>query len=404
MALMTSLFVLLAAAHVLGRLSARVGLPMLAGHMIAGIVVGPSLLNWLVPNAGLSAVSDVAVLFVVLTAGLEMRLQHVLEVFRGRGVGVLMIGFIVPLCAGAAVAFAFSLATVPALVVALCIAVTALPLALQILSGFKMLGTQIARVSISGSLLADVIVFVVLGVLIELSVADRTTTLGTSVAFAVAKLIALIVAMGIAHHVCVGIMRRNIARPPTSTLTEISGKLAFVLMFVLGLSALSESLGFHFAIGAFFAAMMISAELIGDRPFERLEGTCEVMTASLFGPLFLAYQGMQFQLDSLARPGFVLALLVSAVVSKLVSGYVVGRLQRMSSHDSWGVGIVMNARGVMELVVASIALRAGVIDREVFSALLVVGLVTTVMTPLMLKRWQAHSPVTVDTRESSSSR
>jgi Kef-type K+ transport system membrane component KefB len=100
---------------------------------------------------------------------------------------------------------------------------------------------------------------------------------------------------------------------------------------------------------------------------------------------------MQFHLDSLGRPGFVASLLVGAVISKLISGYVVGRLQRMSSHDAWGVGIVMNARGVMELVVASIALRAGLVDREVFSALLIIGLVTTVLTPLMLKRWQAHA-------------
>ena len=184
-------------------------------------------------------------------------------------------------------------------------------------------------------------------------------------------------------------MKRNRRQRESSTVAKTSAKLAFVLLFVLALGALSETLGFHFAIGSFFAAMMISAELIGDRPFERLEGTCEVLTASLFGPLFLAYQGMQFHLESLARPGFVIALLVGAVVSKLISGYVVGRLQRMSSHDSWGVGIVMNARGVMELVVASIALRAGLVDQEVFSALLIIGLVTTVLTPLMLKRWQA---------------
>jgi Kef-type K+ transport system membrane component KefB len=400
MALMTSIFVLLVTAHLLGRLSARIGLPMLAGHMLAGIVIGPSLLNWLAPSQSLGAVSDVAVLFVVLTAGLEMRLQHVLDVFRGRGIATLLVGFVVPLCAGAAIAFAFSLATIPAIVVALCVAVTALPVALQILSGFKMLGTQIARVSISGSLLADVIVFMVLGVLIELSIADRATTLTTSAALAVGKLGVLIVAIGAAHLLCVRVMKPSVAKASGSAVSESSAKLAFVLSFVLALGALSETLGFHFAIGSFFAAMMISAEVIGDRPFERLEGTCEVLTASLFGPLFLAYQGMQFQLDSLARPGFVIALLVGAIASKLISGYVVGRLQRMSKHDAWGVGIVMNARGVMELVVASIALRAGLVDREVFSALLIIGLVTTVLTPLMLKRWQAKTPIAIDTRES----
>ena len=390
MALMTSLFVLLVTAHLLGRLSARIGLPMLAGHMIAGILIGPSVLAWIKPSASLGAVSDIAVLFVVLTAGLEMRLQHVIEVFRGRGIAALLIGFIVPLCTGGAVAYGFSLAPVPAIVVALCVSVTALPVALQILSSFRMLGTQIARVSISGSLLADIIVFMVLGVLIELSIADRATTWTTSAALAMAKLVALIAAIVFAHFLCTRLMKRVIAKQ-SANVSETSAKLAFVLLFVLGLGAFSETLGFHFAIGSFFAAMMISAELIGERPFERLEGTCEVLTASLFGPLFLAYQGMQFHLESLGRPGFVLVLLVGAVVSKLISGYVVGRLQKMSSHDAWGVGIVMNARGVMELVVASIALRAGLVNQEVFSALLIIGLVTTVLTPLMLKRWQAAS-------------
>jgi Kef-type K+ transport system membrane component KefB len=361
---------------------------MLAGHMLAGIAIGPSVLGWLAPSPSLGAVSDLAVLFVVLTAGLEMRIQHVIEVFKGRGIGALLVGFIVPLCTGGAIAWWFSLPSVPALVVALCVAVTALPVALQILSGFRMLGTQIARVSISGSLLADIIVFMVLGVLIELSVADRAGSWTMSTALALAKLLGLVAAIVAAQFLCVRIMQRNRARQSAST-GEISAKLAFVLLFVLALGALSETLGFHFAIGSFFAAMMISAELIGDRPFERLEGTCEMLTASLFGPLFLAYQGMQFHLDALGRPGFVLSLLAGAVASKLISGYIVGRLQRMSSHDAWGVGIVMNARGVMELVVASIALRAGLIDREVFSALLIIGLVTTILTPLMLKRWQA---------------
>lgn len=402
MALITSIFVLLVTAHALGRLSARIGLPMLAGHMLAGIVIGPSVLGWLSPGPALGAVSDVAVLFVVLTAGLEMRIQHVIEVVKGRGIGTLVIGFVLPLCAGGGVALAFSLAPVPAVVVALCVAVTALPVALQILSGFRMLGTQIARVSISGSLFADIIVFMVLGVLIELSVSDRVGTWTVSAAFALAKLAGLISAIVVAHFLCVRIMKRKRIGEAASV-GDISAKLAFVLLFVLALGALSESLGFHFAIGSFFAAMMISAELIGDRPFERLEGTCEVLTASLFGPLFLAYQGMQFHLNSLGRPGFVISLLAAAVVSKLISGYVVGRLQRMSSHDALGVGIVMNARGVMELVVASIALRAGLVDQEVFSALLIVGLVTTVLTPLMLKRWQAHA-APINAGESSSSR
>jgi|HigsolmetaAR202D_1030399.scaffolds.fasta_scaffold00150_39 Kef-type K+ transport system membrane component KefB len=402
MALITGIFVLLVTAHVFGHLSSRVGLPKIAGHMLAGIVIGPSIAGWVEPLPGLGAVSDIAVLFIVLTAGLEMRMQHVVEVFRGRGVGALLIGFFVPLATAAAIALAFSLAPIPATVVALCMAVTALPVALQILSGFQLLGSQLARVAISGALLADIIVFIVLGLLIELSLSEQETTWVSSISLAAAKLLGLIAAIVLSHHVCLRVVKRNRSRQELS-IGESTAKLTFVLLFVLGLGALSEALGFHFAIGAFFAAMMISAELIGERPFERLEGTCEVLTASLFGPLFMAYQGMQFQLESLSHPGFAAALLIGSIASKLIGGYMVGRLQRMDAHEAWGVGIVMNAHGVMELVVAAIALNAGLIDRGLFSTLLAVGMTTTVLTPVMLKRWHVHSRLVADVGESPSS-
>jgi Kef-type K+ transport system membrane component KefB len=277
-------------------------------------------------------------------------------------------------------------------------AVTALPIALQILSGFRMLGSQIARVAVSGALLADIIVFMVLGLLIELTVGERDIAWASAAALAAAKLFVLTASIVIAHHFCSRVVKRNRERQAAS-IGETSAKLTFVLLFVLGLGALSEALGFHFAIGAFFAAMMIAPELIGERPFERLEGTCEVLTASLFGPLFMAYQGMQFELASLSRPGLVIALFVGAVAGKLIGGYLVGRMQRMNAHDAWGVGIVMNAHGVMELVVAAIALEAGLIDREVFSALLVVGMATTMLTPIMLDRWRAHAPLAIPASE-----
>jgi len=391
MNLVSSLFILLAGAHLLGRLSLLCKQPALAGHMLAGIVIGPSLLAWLQPNPTLSAVADIAVLFVVLTAGLEIRLHHVLDAFRGRGAMAMLLGFLLPAAAGAGVAAAFSIAPVPTVVVALCIAVTALPVALQILNSFNLLKSRIAYVSISGSLLSDILVFMMLGVLIELAASERAHSVSVSALFAGGKLLGLIALIVIAQWICQRAMQRRSGNG-TGSIGASTANLSFAVLFVLGLGSISELLGFHFAIGAFFAAMMITPELIGEHAFERLENTSEVLTASLFGPLFLAYQGLQFHLQSLARPGFVLSLIAAAVISKLLSGYLVGLSQRMSKHEAWGVGIIMNARGVMELVVASIAFRAGLVDAEVFSALLVVGLITTMLTPLLLKRWQAIAP------------
>lgn len=390
MPLVTSLFLLLASAHLLGRLCVRFKQPALAGHMVAGILLGPSLLEWLKPNPALGTASDVAVLFVVLTAGLEMRLRNIVDVFRGRGAIAMLIGFLLPASLGFGVAYAFSYASITMIVVGLCVAVTALPVALQILSGFDMLRTRIAHISIASSLLADILVFMILGVMMQLNNVDQARAPSTSVALACAKLFGLVAAVVLAQFVCSRLMRR---KPIASDSPRVSAaNLTFAILFVLALGATSELLGFHFAIGAFFAAMMVTPEVIGDQSFDKLKGTCESLTIGLFGPLFLVYQGLQFDLRALTQPAFVVMLTIVAIFGKLISGYVVGRMQGMNNRDSWGVGIVINARGVMELVIASIAFRANLVNSEIFSVLLAVGLVTTAVTPLLLQRWQATAP------------
>jgi Kef-type K+ transport system membrane component KefB len=88
--------------------------------------------------------------------------------------------------------------------------------------------------------------------------------------------------------------------------------------------------------------------------------------------------------------GFVGGLIAVAVASKLAGGYAVARFSRLPHHEALGVAFVMNARGVMERVVASIAYRAGLVDAKLYSALLVMGIVTTTITPVPLKRWNAR--------------
>jgi Kef-type K+ transport system membrane component KefB len=108
----------------------------------------------------------------------------------------------------------------------------------------------------------------------------------------------------------------------------------------------------------------------------------------IFAPLFLAAQGTHFTATSLTEPAFAISLVAIAIASKMIGGYWGARIQGLSRHEAQGTAIVMNARGVMEMVVASIAYRAGLVDQTLFSTLLIVGIVTTMLTPLLLKRWQ----------------
>lgn len=378
---------MLIGAHLLGRLAERLRQPALVGHMLAGIILGPSVLGWMQAGPSFAAISDLSVLFVVVSAGLEMRMQHVLDVFRGKGAFALLLGFAIPAAAAAAFAYAMGLALIPGLVVTLCLSVTALPVALRILSSFGMLDTRIARVAIASALLSDVIVLMILGVALSLASPQSTSGWLPAVGISIAKLGALIALVGACHFVCLRLSAMRSARTSETASQPADTVLILTLVFMLALGAASELLGFHFAIGVFFAALMITRDLISDARFENLERTCELMTLSLFGPLFLAYQGIQFQLGTLNNASLMVGLVLVAIASKLLGGYAMARLKKLPHQEALGVAAIMNARGVMEMVVASIAYRAGLVDQGLFSALLLVGIVTTVLTPLLLKQW-----------------
>jgi Kef-type K+ transport system membrane component KefB len=388
MTLIEGLCLTLIGAHLFGWVAERLRQPALVGHMLAGTLLGPSVLNWMQAGPTFSAISDLSVLFVVVAAGLEMRMQDVLDVFRGKGSFALLVGFAIPAAVAGAFAWLVGMALIPGLVVTLCLSITALPVALRILSSFDLLDTSIARVAIASALLSDVIVLMVLGVALSLvtpSVGNWLPVAGISMA----KLVALLAFVGICHFACLRLSALRAARKINAKCSDTV--LIATLLFTFAFGALSELLGFHFVIGVFFAALMITRELISDAQFEKLERSCEVITVSLFGPLFLAYQGIQFQLGALDNASLVVGMVLVAIASKLLGGYVMARLKNMPHREALAVGAIMNARGVMGMVVASIAYHAGLVDQGLYSALLLVGMVTTVITPLLLRQWLTKS-------------
>lgn len=387
MTLIAALCLLLACAHALGWVAERCRQPALLGQMVAGILVGPSMLDWLKPGGALATVADLSVLFVVITAGLEMRMQHLLEVFRGKGGVALMLGFMIPAAVTAVFTYAAGLAFIPAGVVILCTSVTALPVALRILGTFGLLNTRVARVTIASSLLTDVIVILLLGILIAVSTQNAGATLQVTVGVALAKLVLLLLIVAGCYYVCSRLSARkhsSIVRGPRAPEDHI---LTWAVIFMFGLGVVSDRLGSHFIIGVFLASLLVTGDLISDTRFRQLVQTCELMTVSLFGPVFLAYQGIQFEIGALKGGGFLLILTSIAVGTKLIAGYVMARLKVLPHYEACGVAIVMNSRGVMEMVIASIAYRAGLVSQSLFSTLLIMGVIATVITPSMLRYW-----------------
>lgn len=391
MPLLTSLLLLIVLSRLLGKLFARFNQPAIVGEMLAGVILGPAVLNLVHANQALSGISELAVFLVVLSAGLEMDFKEVLAAMRGRGLWIALLGFIVPFMSGALVGVAFNLDVMRTVFLGLCVSITALPVAVRILESFKLLNTKIARYSVATAIVNDLAALLCLGVILDLPDQKTFRAVALSVFETGGKLL-LLGAFILGFNWFLQRLESKgvpIHRIPEK-LVNIFGSealLGIVVSFVLVFASVSEMLGFHFVIGAFFGALLISKEFFLASRYTELEKSLATVTGGFLAPIFFAYLGLEFNITQMRSVGFVLAVLAVSILSKVVAGWLGGRIAKLPNHEALGLGIILNGRGVMELVVASIAFKHGFIGQGLFSTLVLMGVVTTIMTPLLFRRF-----------------
>lgn len=391
MPLLTSLLILIVAARLLGQIFQRYGQPSIVGEMLAGVLLGPSALNLIHANAALASISEFAVFLVVLSAGLEMNFKDVFNALFSRGIVIAILGFVLPFAAGTAVGAAFHLDVMRTVFLGLCVSITALPVTVRILQNFNLLNSEIARYSVATAIFNDVAALLVLGVILNLPEQPSLRAIAVSVFGTGWKLVALGALILGFNWQLEQLPKRGIHIEKVSEkLVEIVGGEALfgiLALFVLVFGSISEMLGFHFVIGSFFGALLIDRKFFLASRYHELDLTLRSITEGFLGPVFFAYLGLEFDIDALKPLGFVFVVLAVSVVSKVLAGWLGGLLIQMPPTQALGIGIILNGRGVMELVIASIAYERGFINQGLFSTLVLMGVVTTMITPLMFRKW-----------------
>ena len=398
MPLLSSLLLVLVCARLVGRLFKQFNQPEIVGEMIAGMVLGPSILNVVQPNDELSGISELAVFLVVLSAGLEMNFKDVVNSFRGKTIIIAVLGFIVPLASGLAVGYMFDLDMMRSIFLALCISITALPVTVHILKSMNMLNTDVAKFAIAASIFNDVTALLALGVVINLPSQQSAIEVVLSVLNAGWKLIALGVGIFTFNWLLQKLISSGLdISVKTKRFISIVGTEAifgFVVLFVLVFGFFSEAMGFHFVIGAFFGALMIEKKFLAPEHYENFEHTLNSITGGFLAPVFFAFLGLQFFIGAIESVLFVVVVLLVSILSKVVAGYVGGRIVKFDHNTSMLLGSILNGRGVMELVIAGIAYDHGFIDQGLFSVLVLMGVVTTLMTPFAIRLFRKDEPQT----------
>lgn len=395
MPLMVAILLLLALARALGEIAERWGQPAMLGEIVAGLILGPSFLLWLVPTAELKAVADLGVFLLIVLAGMELDPRDLQNALRGRSVWMVIGAFFAPLLLGLLVGAAFGLDTMRTLFLGLGISITALPVAVRTLLDLGLLRTDVGQRIIAVAVATDILALLLLGVILNIPGSRATPfllvlTLLVQVAKAAALILLVILAYRLAQLAVARLPR--LSQAVDRAVGSLRGKeslFAVTIVFVLVFAALGEALGLHFVVGAFFGAMLLSHEILGVENFEAVQRTTSSVTMGFLAPVFFGIVGLEFDVTSLTHISLALAVLVAAFAGKIGGGFVGARLAGLPPRSAVALSVGLNGRGIMDLVIANIALSKGFIDATLFSILVFVIFVSLLATPALIK-WAVH--------------
>ena len=391
MPLLTSILLLLVVSRVFGELMSRLKQPSIVGEILSGVLLGPAILGLIKPTEHLAGIAELSVFLIVLQAGLEMNFSSVVRALLGRGIVISLLSFFIPLTGGTLLGLLYRETPIQALFLGLCMAITALPVAVRILDNFKLLDSIVSRYAVSTAILNDVCALLLLGVALDRPVEGGLVQTILFVLSSAGKMLVFALLVYLASRLLQWGARQTIAHEwGFESLSNLFGKEALfgvVVLFVLLFGSVAENLGSHFVIGAFFGGLLLNKDFFGERRFQEVENVINSITSGFLAPLFFGFLGLHFRWSALHSPGFLFLVLAIAMATKILAGYWGGLLLKLKHAEAIGIGIILNGRGVMELVVANIALQRGFIGEETFSTLVLMGIVTTLLTPILFRRF-----------------
>ncbi len=394
--LLAQAIVIIAVSRLIGLLVRRINQPFVIAEVVAGILLGPSLLGWIAPEVSaalfpasslgaMQMIAQIGVVLFMFLVGLELDPR----LLAGRGhtsVAISHTSIVVPFALGAGLAFylhpRFSDPSVPmsafALFMGAAMSITAFPVLARILTERNLLRTRVGAVTIACAAVDDVTAWCILAFVVAIA---RSTGVGGAVV-TTAVAVGYIAIMFLVARPLLGRLAARVATPDAMTQNVVAA--VVVLVFVS--SYTTELIGIH----ALFGAFLFGAILPKDGGFARaLAEKLEDLVLVAFMPLFFAFSGLRTQIGLLDSPSDWITcglIIVLACAGKFGGSAIAARLTGLSWRESGALGVLMNTRGLMELIVLNIGLDLGVISPTIFSMMVLMALFTTFITTPILER------------------
>ncbi len=393
------LLVLVVVARSLGSLMRRLGLPSVIGELGAGLLLGPSVLgklwpsgfDWLFPadevqSAMLLAVGWVGIALVLLVTGFETDLTLIRQL--GKAVayvtaGSLILPFVAGLVTGSVLPDSFvgedASRLTFTLFVAAALAVSSLAVVGKILSDLGMMRRNFGQITVAAGMANDAIGWLLLAVFAGFATAG-TDSLGR-LAVTVGGLALLLVVSFTVGQKVIDALLREVRKEGEN----VGGALTVTVFVMLGFAVATQALGVEAVLGAFVAGVVLyRSRYMSHGVSDLVEG----LTIRFFGPVFFATAGLRVDLGLLSGTEervAVVGILLAAIGFKFIGSYLGARRAGLSNREGLALGSGLNARGTLEIVIATVALSLGVFSDTAFTAIVLVPIVTSVFASIALR-------------------
>lgn len=358
-------------------IASRIGQSAVVGEILAGILVGPSVLALVSYTELVESIAHIGAIILLFVVGLECKFKEVYNVKNGM---TALAGVVLPWIGGYAVALLFGHSNLSAVFMGTALTATSIAITAQVLKEMKKLDTAPAKAIIGAAVIDDVLALIALSITIQLASGEMEYH---SILYSAVKAFGLLIAGSMLGNL---VISRGLEKLDEQKTAKIYPEITFIAAMTVAFfySMLAEVAGLSAIVGAFIAGVSLESANLRHSFKEGAE-----YLRIIFASIFFISLGViaDLRVLNMSMLSFVAALTLVAIITKIAGCYFPAKLQGMSRNDALTVGFGMSPRGEVAMITALIGLTNGLIDQEVYTSIILMSLITTLIAPVTLKKF-----------------
>ncbi|MBD3330515.1 hypothetical protein GF354_03210 [Candidatus Peregrinibacteria bacterium] len=370
------LLILLSFVWIFRKLFHAIKLPPLFGEIFAGVMAGPIILGLVHETEAMKILAELGIFFLMFHSGLESEPEDIFKNSKN-AIFVTFSNLILTVLGSILLGWIFNLDTRTTIFLSLILSVTAVTIATRVFKDAKISRSKVANTVKASAVMTEVLILAAFSIFLDLGKPEAVFDL-KSLLFDLLKFASYFaVVFYVGHHYFKYLYR---------FFYKGNKGFTFSVIIALTLGVIAEAIGLHFIIGAFLAGLFLHQELFEESVFKKIEDRTFGISYSFLAPIFFATLAFHLNFSAIfVAPIFAISVLLVVIAAKIIGSGLAAHFRGLSKYEALGIGLGMNSRGAVDLIIASIALQTNLISQEIFSILVFVSFISTFISIMGIK-------------------